>query len=414
MKIWVAYCLGAFAALPFAAFGAAASQSGDPASAVFAPPATPPGVTIQLKASTTRSANGSGSYKSGTGVHYFADDNAMPLYVYDPDATDGRSTCTGACAEAWPPFVAPDSAKVVGDWTTSVRTDGTRQWRHKGRPLYRSVNDRMPGEPETPRDNGWRLADFNPAVEGILPAGVGITARIATVNGPAFTDSRGMTLYVYDADTTRGELACVGECLDDWKPLRAAALVKPHGDWSIVARPDGIRQWALRGKPLYTSVRDFKVGDANGEFDTHWHVALLNSYFMPAEAAIGRIPKGWVVLTKADGRTLYARDEYRFSYGGYTINDGPPPSADVGRKIGTAGCAGDCVQEWLPLEAPTEAVSTGYWSVVTRDDGTRQWAYDGYPLYSNIRDERPGDTRGSDLFTFSDGSNALYWRIATP
>jgi predicted lipoprotein with Yx(FWY)xxD motif len=37
----------------------------------------------------------------------------------------------------------------------------------------------------------------------------------------------------------------------------------------------------------------------------------------------------------------------------------------------------------------------GEWSILTRDDGAQQWAYDGYALYTSILDKQPGDVLGA-------------------
>ena len=50
--------------------------------------------------------------------------------------------------------------------------------------------------------------------------------------------------------------------------------------------------------------------------------------------------------------------------------------------------------------------TSGDWSIVTRDDGGKQWAYKGKPLYRWIKDQKPGDTTG-------DGVNQS-WGIAKP
>jgi predicted lipoprotein with Yx(FWY)xxD motif len=51
-------------------------------------------------------------------------------------------------------------------------------------------------------------------------------------------------------------------------------------------------------------------------------------------------------------------------------------------------------------------MSSGDWSVVTRDDGTKQWAFRGKPVYYWAKDTKPGDRTG-------DGVNNA-WRIARP
>lgn len=75
------------------------------------------------------------------------DSSGMTLYVFDKDrASAGRSVCNGDCANSWPPLVASDAAKEVGDFGLAARDDNRRQWAYKGRPLYRWAGDRKAGE----------------------------------------------------------------------------------------------------------------------------------------------------------------------------------------------------------------------------------------------------------------------------
>ena len=53
-----------------------------------------------------------------------------------------------------------------------------------------------------------------------------------------------------------------------------------------------------------------------------------------------------------------------------------------------------CTQLWPPMPAGADAKPVGKFTVVDRTDGTKQWAYDGYALYTSVLDEVPGDTRG--------------------
>jgi predicted lipoprotein with Yx(FWY)xxD motif len=49
---------------------------------------------------------------------------------------------------------------------------------------------------------------------------------------------------------------------------------KAMGEWTIVVRDDGGKQWAYKGKPLYTWSKDAKPGDKTGDgFNSVWHVA---------------------------------------------------------------------------------------------------------------------------------------------
>jgi predicted lipoprotein with Yx(FWY)xxD motif len=46
------------------------------------------------------------------------------------------------------------------------------------------------------------------------------------------------------------------------------------GDWTVIVRDDGGKQWAYKGKPLYTWSKDAKPGDKTGDgVNSVWHVA---------------------------------------------------------------------------------------------------------------------------------------------
>jgi predicted lipoprotein with Yx(FWY)xxD motif len=100
------------------------------------------------------------------------------------------------------------------------------------------------------------------------PAKVGDTAK-----GKVLVDAKGMTLYTWDRDTTPGKSGCNGQCATNWPPLMASADAKPAGNWTIVVRDDGAKQWAYKGKPLYFWKDDKKAGDADGDNRNNiWHV----------------------------------------------------------------------------------------------------------------------------------------------
>lgn len=84
-----------------------------------------------------------------------------------------------------------------------------------------------------------------------------------------------MTLYVFDRDTAgSGKSACNGPCAANWPPFAAAAASAGTGDWSVVTRDDGARQWAYKGRPLYYWAKDTKLGDKTGDgVNGMWHTA---------------------------------------------------------------------------------------------------------------------------------------------
>ena len=82
------------------------------------------------------------------------------------------------------------------------------------------------------------------------------------------------------------------------------------------------------------------------------------------------------VLTAGNGRTLYTY------------------AKDVSGK---STCNGRCADAWPPYLVTHEGNAGGYFSVITRDDGRRQWAFDGKPLYFNATDSQPGDRKGGGV-----------------
>lgn len=64
---------------------------------------------------------------------------------------------------------------------------------------------------------------------------------------------------------------------------------------------------------------------------------------------------------------------------------------------GKSMCNGDCAKNWPPMMAPAGAKSEGKFTPIKRDDGTMQWAYDGKPLYTFMKDEKPGEMKGDGM-----------------
>jgi predicted lipoprotein with Yx(FWY)xxD motif len=97
----------------------------------------------------------------------------------------------------------------------------------------------------------------------------------ATISDGVFVGPNSMTLYTFDRDAMgSGKSVCNGQCATNWPPLMASSTDTPTGDWSIVVRDDGTRQWAFRGKPVYYWVRDAKPGDRTGDgFNNAWRLA---------------------------------------------------------------------------------------------------------------------------------------------
>jgi len=93
------------------------------------------------------------------------------------------------------------------------------------------------------------------------------------------------------------------------------------------------------------------------------------------------------MLTNSAGMTLYTFDK---------------DPANAGKSV----CNDECAAKWPPLLAASSQKPAGAYTIIDRDDGTRQWAFKGKPLYLWFKDQKPGDASG-------DGVNNV-WHTARP
>ena len=98
---------------------------------------------------------------------------------------------------------------------------------------------------------------------------------------------------------------------------------------------------------------------------------------------------------------VMARDGMLAGPNGMTLYTFDRDTAGSGKSV----CNGPCATNWPPLMAGSASPSGDY-SVVTRDDGGKQLAYKGKPLYYWTKDQKAGDRSG-------DGVNNV-WRLARP
>ena len=61
---------------------------------------------------------------------------------------------------------------------------------------------------------------------------------------------------------------------------------------------------------------------------------------------------------------------------------------------GKSMCNGPCAANWPPLLVDGSPAVSGDYSVITRDDGKKQLAFKGIPLYFWVKDTKPGDKTG--------------------
>ena len=385
------------------------------------PPAVPEGVTLQSV------KLGDGQSTRSPEVTVLADADNKTLYVFDGDS-DGKSTCISECTERWRPLEAVDS-RPFGSWSVVDRSDGSKQWAYRGKPLYAYHGDERYGD--TKGDGvkgGWHVALYMPAEDAFMPPSIKALV-LPNAMGVAFVTKNLIPLYIFEADSETGRPTCRSDsCTKLWRPFEAAQMSQAVGNFTPVRRDDGLFQWTYNGSPLYTHINDEAPGDARGNgVGGQWRAALLESYFMPAGVLVVNNRYGGSNLATEDGRTLYVHNRVVGTQQGRSQRFGLKISPAVGHLLGVSTCDVACAQTWRPLEASSEAVPSAFWSVVTRSDGSRQWAYRGFPLYTYVGDKNPGDMNGNEIYEIMDdkdpyreadfganGLGAMVWHAVSP
>jgi predicted lipoprotein with Yx(FWY)xxD motif len=137
-----AYLAAALVALPLLAGCGGSGSSGDGGASAAAGDA--PAAHEESGAETIATADG------GSLGTILVDGEGKTVYLFERDARTS-STCSGACAQAWPP-VTTDGAPKAGDGAlasklgTTRRDDGSVQVTYAGHPLYYFQGDAAPGD----------------------------------------------------------------------------------------------------------------------------------------------------------------------------------------------------------------------------------------------------------------------------
>ncbi len=208
---------------------------------------------------------------ASNGVNFLTDANGMTLYYYTLD-TNGQSACYGQCADRWPIFysetLSVSSPLNAADFGTITRTDGTKETTYKGWPLYYWYKDKNPGD---------MLGEGVGKVWYILEV-PHYTVMIGTKKdvGNYLVDGSGNALYYFAKDSV-GQSACTGNCIQNWPVFAPDKLVVPSAlaaaDFSTIDRPDGTKQLAYKGYPLYYYAKDKMRGDLVGQgVGNNWYV----------------------------------------------------------------------------------------------------------------------------------------------
>lgn len=331
-----------------------------------------------------------------------------------------------SCAATWPPLLASDDAKPLGQWTVVTRSDGKKQWAYNKQPVYTSILDTRPG-----KTNGaitvTRRGGDEPAEREVasplpnVPPGFNV---ITTHGGRLVVNEQRFSLYTWDKDQPN-KSNCTGDCARVWIPALAPASAQPLGEWSIIQRGPGVRQWAFRKKPVYTFSEDTGRASLAGSEVPGWNnVYTQLAPPIPSEFTVQMTLAG-DVLADAKGKTIYH----------YTCGDDSQDqlSCDLMDspqvyRIAIAG-GGDkdrALKTWPYVQASATAKAPSLlWSIVWVDPQTgreakanqagalRVWAYRKRPVYTYAGDKEPGDMEGNGMGEwqgYRNGFRAIYVR----
>lgn len=199
-----------------------------------------------------------------------------------------------------------------------------------------------------------------------------------TADGTTYlTDGKGMALYLFATDTVDLD-SCQGQCLANWPVLYSDHVLLANGlassDFGSFTRSDGNKQLTYKGWPLYYFAKDAKAGDVNGEgVGNVWFLIKQPFYTI----GLGTDAKLGNYLVDSQGNTLYYFDQ-------------DPAGASV--------CSGTCLENWPAFHADgiqvPKGVNASDFSEITREDGTKQTTFKGYPLYYFVKDAKRGDLNG--------------------
>ena len=291
---------------------ACGSTAADPPSRTAPPSTIAPTTTVAASTTVTAGATPGSDVAVKAATSSFGqilvDSEGRTLYAFLNDV-NAQSTCTGTCAEAWPPVIVGTDWNVApgldsGIFSTTVRADNGKEQLMIGKfPLYYFSGDAKPGDANGQGSGDvWFVVDT--AAKPVSAAGAAATASTTTVAataspssepatattdvsaaarvplvttsdsklGTILVDASGKTMYAFTKDVD-GVPTCAGGCATAWPPVlvnddAAKALADSKLDqrlFTIVDRPDGTKQLKIGKWPMYYFSGDTGAGETNGQ-----------------------------------------------------------------------------------------------------------------------------------------------------
>ena len=402
-----------------ASSAAEVARAGSRATEAYVPVPMPPGfqvVATELEGPVFADAKGKTLYKwpvKAMRNGYAGDEivlkSAGLMSPYPPGLDLPEPKSRVSCIAFWPPAYAGDGAKPVGRWTVITRDDGKKQWAYDGHALYTSIIDRAPGDvlagSSIPRRGDSPAAREPVSPPPAIPPGFRVDT---TVRGRMLSTEGRYAVYESDRDGPN-KSNCDGICARTWTPILAPASAQPQGEWSVVVRAPGVRQWAFRKKPLYTYSADEGPGKFDGGDEPGWR----NVYTQVAPAAP---PTDFKIQTTLNGDVLAdsrGKTVYVYSCGEDSADMTPCDTLDSPQAYRFAVCGNQdvakCLKTWPYVTASAGAKSDSrLWQPVWVDPNTGHraqpnqqgalyvWAYRERPVYTYAHDREPGDFQGNN------------------
>ncbi|MGE3334072.1 MAG: hypothetical protein AB7I36_10540 [Rhodospirillaceae bacterium] len=341
-----------------------------------------------------------------------------------PDAETRMS-----CVQLWPPVWAPDGAANVGKWTVIKHPSGRMQWAYDGYPMYTSLLDKKPGDVNggtrrrANRGNASGAQREPVGPPALVPPGF-IVIQVATGRLLATADRQ--SVYTWDRDALN-KSNCFDRCADEWTPVTAPEFAEAQGEWGVIQRSPGVRQWTFRGKPLYTYALSPEGRNASlqGSDVPGWHNVYTQATPFPGrDFTLQDAPSGQVLADK-NGKTVYVYNCNDDAWDQQACNH-PDLTQAYRLAICGAGSQEKCMQMFPYVLASRDAKSENTaWSVMAIDpktghrasagqaDALRVWAWRDRPVYTFYLDKEPGDINGDSWGEFQgqrNGFKAIWFR----
>jgi predicted lipoprotein with Yx(FWY)xxD motif len=236
------------------------------------------------------------------------------------------------------------------------------------------------------------------------------------------TTNENAAVYAHEEEYG-GTIRCRDECTVRWEPLMAPAIAREIGEWTILERGPGERQWAFRDQPLYTHRLDTENWSQEGSDEAGWYNVFTQRVPEPPPVFRAQDTIAGQVLADARGHTVYVYHCGEDSQDQLAC-DHPDDTQVYRLAICGGGDAAVCAERWPYIEAATDEQSdsrawqprwidpaTGRFAQATDPGALRVWTYRERPLYTYFLDEDAGDVHGSGTGEWRGKRNGLiaFW-----